>query len=68
MALTVRDFLARRIRLEILDWDAAQQAATMVAAALGHELGWDAPAQELAAAGYSRLLLNFRERSQQVEV
>ncbi|PSR14922.1 MAG: FAD-dependent oxidoreductase [Bacteroidetes bacterium] len=68
MALTVRDFLARRIRLEILDWDAAQQATTPVAAALGHELGWDAPAQELAAASYSQLLFDFRKRSQQAEV
>lgn len=41
MAGTVRDFLARRIRLEILDWDAAQQVVGEVAKVMGQELCWE---------------------------
>lgn len=68
MCCTVRDFLARRIRLEILDWDAAQRAAGSVAEAMGGELGWDTATQNQAVEAYIELLYNFREQAQSVGV
>lgn len=64
MACTVRDFLARRIRLEILDWDVAQQVATKVAQAMGSELGWDQAQIEQEAAAYGSLVQRFRTEAQ----
>lgn len=64
MAGTVRDFLARRIRLEILDWDAAQQAAGKVAEVMGPELGWSAREQLKAAEDYIDQLYQIRETAQ----
>ncbi len=64
MACTVRDFMARRIRLEILDWDAAQQGAGKVAQAMGEELGWDEAQQLREAESYIELLYRFREEAQ----
>ncbi len=64
MACTVRDFLARRIRLEILDWDVAQQVSTKVAQAMGSELGWDQAQIESEAAAYGSLVQQFRVEAQ----
>lgn len=64
MACTVRDFLARRIRLEILDWDVAQQVANKVAQALGTELGWDDAQVKKEAEAYSSLVQQFRAEAQ----
>lgn len=64
MACTVRDFLARRIRLEILDWDAAQQAAAIVAQLMGTELNWTSEQCIEAADEYIDLLYKFREVAQ----
>ncbi|WP_367391761.1 glycerol-3-phosphate dehydrogenase/oxidase [Lewinella sp. LCG006] len=64
MAGTVRDFLARRIRLEILDWDAAQQAAGRVAKAMGQELGWEAAYILQAAEEYIEQLYALRDLAQ----
>ena len=64
MACTVRDFLARRIRLEILDWDVAQQAAGQVAKAMGAELGWSEKQQLQEAEDYIELLYHFRAEAQ----
>lgn len=60
MACTVRDFVARRIRLEILDWDAAQRAAAPVAQLMGQVLGWSAAKVGLAAGEYVALVEQFR--------
>lgn len=61
MACTVRDFLARRIRLEITDWRATKQAAPVVAKMMGAELGW--PEAEIArqSVEYQRLIENFEK-------
>ncbi len=64
MAGTVRDFLARRIRLEILDWDAAQQAAGKVAKAMGQELNWEEAYVLQAAEEYIEQLYAIRELAQ----
>ncbi len=61
MACTVRDVLARRLRLEIADWAAAAAAAPLVARLLGEELGWPAARQQEEAAAYRALLLTFVE-------
>lgn len=62
MACILRDFLARRIRLEILDWQAVQQIIPVVADVMGKELGWST--QEISAAGHSyfTLVQDFRNR------
>jgi glycerol-3-phosphate dehydrogenase len=39
-ALCIRDFLARRVRLEITDWEAALQSAPEVARLMAQVLGW----------------------------
>src|SRR5690606_15492297 len=61
MACTLRDFLARRIRLEITDWKAAINAAPLVAALMGGELGWTARRQSDEAAAYAELLKGFQK-------
>ncbi|PHN03666.1 glycerol-3-phosphate dehydrogenase/oxidase [Flavilitoribacter nigricans] len=40
MARTPRDILARRIRLEILDWRVAHQITPEVSALIGSKMGW----------------------------
>lgn len=61
MACTIRDFLARRIRLEITDWEAALDAAPRVAKLMGDELGWTTNRQSDAAAAYADLLKSFQK-------
>ena len=61
MALYVRDFLARRIRLESTDWQAAQDAATTVAGAMARELGWTKAEQTRQVETYLAMLQEFRE-------
>jgi len=63
MALTLRDFLARRIRLEVLDWEAAKKAAPVVAHYMGIELGWSETFQKTQVENYVALLDNFRRVS-----
>ena len=50
MACKIRDVLARRMRLEFLDWQAAAQAAPKVAEIMAQQLGWssDQTTKELA--------------------
>ena len=64
MARTIRDFLARRIRLEILDWEAAKQAAPVVARWMGQELGWSEAETQENIHAYLILLESFRQRAQ----
>lgn len=59
MAMTIRDFLARRIRLEILDWAAAQKAAPIVAEWMGKALDWTKTYQEAHLEAYLALLDSF---------
>ncbi len=61
MACTLRDFLARRIRLEIIDWQAAIQAAPVVAKIMGDELEWTADQQQNKAEAYIELLEQFKK-------
>jgi len=63
MTCTVRDFLARRIRLEITDWTQARQAAPAVAGLIGAELGWTEDRIRQQATEYQALLDDFKMRS-----
>ncbi|MCB0638272.1 MAG: FAD-dependent oxidoreductase [Lewinella sp.] len=65
MACTVRDFIARRIRLEILDWTAARAVAPQVAEEIGRELGWSAEARAKAAHDYQALLETFTKKTKE---
>lgn len=46
MALTLEDLLLRRIRLGLVDWQAALQATPVAAALLGTDLGWSPEYQQ----------------------
>ena len=63
MALSIRDFLARRIRLEIMDWEATKQAAPIVAKWMGEALGWSEIEQKTQTAEYVALLDSFVEKA-----
>lgn len=63
MAQTLRDFLARRIRLEILDWEAAKQAAPIVAQWMGRALGWSESEQKAHTSDYCALLDSFQDKT-----
>ena len=62
MACTVRDFLARRIRLEVSDWQAAQAVAPEVARLLGGVFGWSAARQIAEADHYIDLITGFAQQ------
>lgn len=63
MAFTIRDFLARRIRLECLDWEAAKLAAPVVAKWMGTALSWSQMEQTARTEEYVTLLDSFLQRS-----
>lgn len=63
MAMTVRDFLARRTRLEIIDWQAASQSARPVAQLMGETLNWSNEKIEKEIANYEILILSFVDSS-----
>lgn len=67
MAMSIRDFMARRIRLEIMDWTAAREATPMVAQWMGECLGWSASKQETEAKNYLELLHTFRSSARKGE-
>jgi len=63
MAMTIRDFLARRIRLEFLDWESARKAAPVVAEWMGKALAWSETEQTLRTEQYVALLDSFLQSS-----
>lgn len=63
MACTIRDYLARRTRLEILDWRVSQTVAPLVGHYLGEALGWSAEHTAAQVAEYTALLGHFREKA-----
>ena len=64
MACTPRDFLARRIRLEIINWQQALLSAPIVAQLMGQELGWSAQEIQQKTADYTALLEFFKFKTQ----
>lgn len=63
MAQGIRDFLARRIRLESLDWSAAQRAAPTVSQLMAEQLGWTSEEQDSNTSEYLALLKNFIQKT-----
>jgi len=61
MVGTPRDFLARRIRLEMLDWQAAQEIIPLVVNLLGKELHWSETTMLESARDYHTLLQHFQD-------
>lgn len=59
MAVTPRDFLARRIRLEITDWDETLNSLPVVTALMARELGWNAEEKQRQADDYAREISKF---------
>lgn len=60
MACTLRDALARRLRLEIIDWDATAAVIEKAAELLGIELGWSIEKQGQEIAAYRTLIAQFK--------
>jgi glycerol-3-phosphate dehydrogenase len=63
MACTVRDFMARRTRLEIMDWQTAHAITPEVARLLGETLNWSDVAIEKTATEYRALLTKFKKEA-----
>jgi glycerol-3-phosphate dehydrogenase len=59
MACTVRDFMARRTRLEIMDWQLAHDLTPTVARLLGETLGWSDAVINSESTNYRVLLDKF---------
>lgn len=57
-----RDFLARRIRLEILDWNECKAVLKTVAEIMAKELGWDEEKLMFEIFAYQNLLNDFKSR------
>lgn len=64
MACTLRDVLARRMRLEIMDWEAAQEAVPIVADLMAQELGWTQAQKQQQIKDYLLLLESFIKSAQ----
>ncbi len=63
MAVTPRDFLARRIRMEITDWDATLACLPTVCDLMGQELGWDAATERQMANDYTAIIREFQREA-----
>jgi glycerol-3-phosphate dehydrogenase len=63
MAFTIRDVLARRIGLELWDWQVASQTAPVVAAIMAELLGWSQTVVEQQTEAYQQLIEYFRKKA-----
>lgn len=63
MAATLRDFFARRIRLELMDWEAVFLAIPKVATIFANELQWTENQKEREMQTYQALISKFKERA-----
>ncbi len=52
MAMTLEDVLSRRIGLQLLDWRAAREAASLAGSFLARELGWNPEFEQNAVKAY----------------
>lgn len=59
MAVTPRDFLARRVRLEITDWKATSNCASIVADLMSDELGWSEHEMNSQISAYTAEIRRF---------
>jgi glycerol-3-phosphate dehydrogenase len=63
MACTVRDFMARRTRIELMDWQIAHALTPEVARLLGETLNWSESAIDKATTEYRTLLTKFKQEA-----
>ncbi|MCB9329968.1 MAG: FAD-dependent oxidoreductase [Lewinellaceae bacterium] len=63
MACTLRDMLARRIRLELLDWEATLQSIPTVAELMAEALGWTAAEKAQQVDDYANMIREFMAAS-----
>ncbi|MBD2699858.1 FAD-dependent oxidoreductase [Spirosoma sp. BT702] len=63
MAVTLRDVLARRWRLELSDWSLTAQVAPQVADLMATELGWSATYRNSQLQSYQNLLASFAKQA-----
>ncbi|RFS13365.1 glycerol-3-phosphate dehydrogenase/oxidase [Emticicia sp. C21] len=59
MACTLRDFFARRIRMELLDWQATYDTIPVVADLVGKQLEWTESQKQTHIEEYQSLLKGF---------
>jgi glycerol-3-phosphate dehydrogenase len=59
MVVMPRDFLARRIRLEITDWDETLNSLPVVADLMARELGWTGEEKATYANAYATEIGKF---------
>jgi glycerol-3-phosphate dehydrogenase len=59
MAVTPRDFLARRIRLEITDWETTKEILPVVADLMAQELNWADVQKQQEVASYLNIIDDF---------
>lgn len=62
MALLPRDILARRLRLEVLDWEATQETIPTVCQLLAHELKWTEEQVQAASIAYQQKITEFQAK------
>ncbi|GAB3689220.1 FAD-dependent oxidoreductase [Spirosoma flavus] len=63
MAVTLRDVLARRWRLELSDWSLTARVAPQVADLMAAELGWSATYRDSQLQSYQNLLASFAKKA-----
>ncbi|PWJ58549.1 glycerol-3-phosphate dehydrogenase [Dyadobacter jejuensis] len=59
MVVNIRDYLARRTRLELLDWNACLQVASQVGQLIGEELDWSPALLTRNVDSYRELIKGF---------
>jgi glycerol-3-phosphate dehydrogenase len=60
MACTLRDVLARRLSLEVVDWQATRKAARETAMLMARELGWDEEHTEREISVYLEKMAHYQ--------
>jgi glycerol-3-phosphate dehydrogenase len=63
MALSLRDMLARRWRLEMMDWQAVQDLIPKVAELMAGALGWSEAQKATAISEYRQKIAGFRGKA-----
>ncbi|CAH0997561.1 Aerobic glycerol-3-phosphate dehydrogenase [Emticicia aquatica] len=63
MVCSLRDFFARRTRLELMDWKATSGSIKVVAELMSEELNWSSAEMQRNIAGYQNLVKNFMENA-----
>jgi glycerol-3-phosphate dehydrogenase len=60
MAVSLRDFFARRTRFELLSWEDAKESIPKVADLMGEELGWTPEQKSANITAYSNEISHFQ--------